>query len=438
MVNGSTPRSSSSRATRIANASESKPVSWSERSSSRGGSATFCSSAICCIAAKIVDRTDIYYLVFLSNLLSPNIGRKSEPSPPFRLLSHQLVNAVLAALDKCDALRISLNPERPSRDARENGAIEGPIIARGRILPEKWLTDHGGVKSIADQLLLFLLESLGGIERLAQPDEDRNRVIRQTVEQMVGERDEIEPIAGHDRRHAGTAIGAGNADAISRGVENARTVSDRIVHFAGRDVLAFPAKSIADPIDEVEKALLVEQHQVAGAKPGIALGDDVAQDLLLGGSGIGVTLEAAAALVSAADPPDRLAGFSARARDAKPVLAASGLTAFGIDFDDRGGKTMRQQRRNPADGAGFSFDIEQREIALGGGIEFENLRDRKTRGEGLPDISAQAVAHREPQSMVGFDFRDRCLQEIAAELADVLEHRAIEAQDGIPEGCCGE
>src|ERR1700730_17318062 len=62
MVNGSMPRSSSSRATRIANASESNPVSCSDRSSWSGGSVTFCSSAICCIAEKILDLTDMEHL----------------------------------------------------------------------------------------------------------------------------------------------------------------------------------------------------------------------------------------------------------------------------------------------------------------------------------------------------------------------------------------
>jgi hypothetical protein len=46
-------------ATRIANASESKPASCSESSSCRGGRMTFCSTAICWIAAMVFSLTDM-------------------------------------------------------------------------------------------------------------------------------------------------------------------------------------------------------------------------------------------------------------------------------------------------------------------------------------------------------------------------------------------
>src|ERR1700730_11476498 len=74
-VNGSMPRSSSSRATRIAKLSESKPVSWSDRSSTSGDSVTCCSTAICCIADTILDLTDMDYFTFYYGSIShdPNV-----------------------------------------------------------------------------------------------------------------------------------------------------------------------------------------------------------------------------------------------------------------------------------------------------------------------------------------------------------------------------
>src|SRR6185437_1532612 len=68
IVNGSIPRSSSSRATRIANASESKPVSCNDNPSSRDGNVICCSSAICFMAAKILSFTDIEYSFSQPNL----------------------------------------------------------------------------------------------------------------------------------------------------------------------------------------------------------------------------------------------------------------------------------------------------------------------------------------------------------------------------------
>ena len=147
----------------------------------------------------------------------------------------------------------------------------------------------------------------------------------------------------------------------------------------------------------MEIALLVAQHQIARSEPGIAFGKDVAQDLLLGLGRVGVALEGAAAPIGGADAPDRLADLTVGAGDAEPVLAADRAAAVGIDLHDRGGKAMRQQRRDPADRAGFSFDVEQRKIAFRRGVEFEDMRNREPLGERLPDVAAQSVADGQPQ-----------------------------------------
>src|SRR5262244_879601 len=96
MVNGSIPRSSSSRATRIAKASESNPVSCSERSSVSGGRLTFCSAAISFIAAMILNFVDMGWLAFCKNCRGASYGanvkqrrKGTETLPP-------LVNGALA------------------------------------------------------------------------------------------------------------------------------------------------------------------------------------------------------------------------------------------------------------------------------------------------------------------------------------------------------
>ena len=94
---------------------------------------------------------------------------------------------------------------------------------------------------------------------------------------------------------------------------------------------------------------------------------------------------------------------------------------------------MRQQRRNPADRAGLSFDIEQRKIAFRRGIEFEDMRNREPLRERLPDVAAQSVAEGQPQPCLRLELGRRRLQKVAAELADILEERAIETHDVVPE-----
>src|SRR5580692_12028342 len=98
MVNGSMPSSSSSLATRIAKPSESKPVSCRDRSSSSGGSVTFCSAATCCIAEIIFNLIDMDRSIFhqiekahdsahiwkvtspVADLLAPLVNPRLQPS----------------------------------------------------------------------------------------------------------------------------------------------------------------------------------------------------------------------------------------------------------------------------------------------------------------------------------------------------------------------
>src|ERR1700732_1125563 len=159
---------------------------------------------------------------------------------------------------------------------------------------------------------------------------------------MIPEFFEIEAVVGHDRNHPRAAVGASNLDAVGGGVDNAPAVDDDFVHFGCRDVLAFPAESISDPVDEVEKAAFVELHQVAGPKPGVALAEHVAQDFLFGLGSVGVTLEAAPAVVGPPDPPDGFAALAAGASDTKTVGVANGRAKLRIDANDGRRKAMRQ------------------------------------------------------------------------------------------------
>src|ERR1700676_3360894 len=159
---------------------------------------------------------------------------------------------------------------------------------------------------------------------------------------MIPEFFEIKAIVGHDRNHSRAAVGAANLDAVSGRLDDAPAVDDGSVHFGCRDVLAFPAESISDPVDEMEKAAFVKHHQVAGPKPGIALAEHVAENFLFGLGSVGVTLEAASAVVSTSDPPDGFADLAAGARYTETVGVANGRAKLRIDANDRRWKAMRQ------------------------------------------------------------------------------------------------
>jgi hypothetical protein len=96
-------------------------------------------------------------------------------------------------------------------------------------------------------------------------------------------------------------------------------------HLGGSHVLALPAKGVADAVDEVEEALLVLAHQVAGPYPSVARREDMAQDSLLGLGRTGVALEpAAGARRIVLHLADRLAGLVDAAANTETVLVAVG------------------------------------------------------------------------------------------------------------------
>src|SRR3954454_8428981 len=267
-----------------------------------------------------------------------------------------------------------LKPDRPLVDLCIELRIERNIGAGLRVQHEQRIGDRARIKSLARELALFLLERLGRIELARDAYEDGVSIGRQALSEMGGQRLDVKALVHHDRAHAGAAVGAGDADAVGGGVDHAGEIAHGVVDLRSRDVLALPAKGVADAVDEVEEALLVEPHQIAGAEPGIALGKDIAQDLLLGLARFGVALKATAALIRRADAAYGFAGLAARAGDTKPLCIAQRRAVFGIELDETGRETMREQGRNAADRAGLALDVEQREIAFRRRVEFEGTR----------------------------------------------------------------
>src|SRR6202030_3850124 len=98
-----------------------------------------------------------------------------------------------------------------------------------------------------------------------------------------------------------------------------------------------------------------------------------------------------------------------------PWLAAVDVEAQQLDRP-----MLPQIRRNTADGARLSFAVIQRECAFRGGVILQDSGDAKARFEGPPDIRPQSVAAGEPQCMMGLVGVMRCVDQVAAQFADVL------------------
>src|SRR5208337_3764137 len=99
---------------------------------------------------------------------------------------------------------------------------------------------------------------------------------------MPVQRGEIERACADDGRHPGAAFGPRKRDSVDAGMQYALESAELLRHLGGSHVLALPAKGVADAVDEVEEALLVLAHQVAGPHPSVAFREHMAQDFFLG------------------------------------------------------------------------------------------------------------------------------------------------------------
>ena len=202
------------------------------------------------------------------------------------------------------------------------------------------------------------------------------------------------------RGHAGPAVVPGHFDAVDIGLPHVVELSDRFLDLGGRDVLALPSEGVADAVDEIEIAVLILAHQVAGAEPDVALLEHVAQDLTVALVLAGIALESLpGGFEDLQDLADDLARLVGPAFDAKTTLVADRLLALHIEADDLGGEAAGNPPRQPADGAFLALEIEQRNIAFGRGVELDDLRDLEAPLEFRPDIGAQPVAAGEAKMM---------------------------------------
>ena len=125
---------------------------------------------------------------------------------------------------------------------------------------------------------------------------------------------------------------AGHLDAVDVGDLDARKAVENGRDLLRRDVLALPAEGVADAVDEVEVVVGVAAQEIAGAEPGVAGLEDVAQDLAFGFLRRRVALEALhAGVLGAADAADELADLAGRALDAEALGVAH--VRLGLDVE---------------------------------------------------------------------------------------------------------
>src|SRR6202030_364358 len=101
--------------------------------------------------------------------------------------------------------------------------------------------------------------------------------------------------------------------------------------------------------------------------------------------------------IGGSNPANGFADLAGDTSDAKTVGGANGHALLRVETNDRRRKTMCQQRRNSTDRSRSALHIVEREIAFGGRVKLQDLRNRKTRLKGFPHIAAQTVAAGQPK-----------------------------------------
>ena len=94
---------------------------------------------------------------------------------------------------------------------------------------------------------------------------------------------------------------------------------------------------------------------------------------------------------------------------------------------------MPEKCRDPSDGTGRCIDIVQRNVPFGGRIKLNNARNLKPSEEFAPDVRTESVPTAQSEPVGCFAGMVRGLSEVSAELADILEKRAIRFDDVVPE-----
>ena len=82
----------------------------------------------------------------------------------------------------------------------------------------------------------------------------------------------------------------------------------------------------------------------------------------------------------------------------KPCRSRTGCWLFDVETHDLGRETAGDEPRQPADRAFLALEIEQRDVAFGRGIEFDDLRDLEPLLEFRPDVGPQPVAAGQAQA----------------------------------------
>src|SRR5262245_447467 len=233
----------------------------------------------------------------------------------------------------------------------------------------------------------------------------------------------------HDRGHPRAAVLVRQPYAVDGALRHARRAAQHVGNILRGDVLALPAKRVADAIDEVVVPIGVAAQQVAGPEPRVAGLEHVAQQLALGGRTVGVAVVLHGA--GQADLAEQLAWLVGRAGDGAALRTARDVARRMIESHQR--HLVLEQRMGLAHRADAAVQVLERDVALRGAIHLDDARDAEALLERRPDVGPQPGACGDPQAMCAIERRGWLAEQVAAELAHVHEGDGLMPADVVEE-----
>lgn len=197
---------------------------------------------------------------------------------------------------------------------------------------------------------------------------------------------------------AGAAVVVRQLDAVDVCLADGRVQADGVRDFVCGHVFRLPAERVADAVAEEDAPVAVPVCYVAAAEPGVALGEDVAQDLGRCCFRVVVVALEARLEVLRGQFEEHFARFAARHAFAEARFWVAPGLVFVPVYLDHGDALADEGAVEPAvaaDGAGAVVvfaHVPGPEGSFGGGVELGYGFDAEARFELVPDVGAEAVA----------------------------------------------
>lgn len=346
------------------------------------------------------------------------------PLPPYMCTQTKNTRPTKSKLDTS-----TLNPFQISLCKAGIGAIFQPEQKVAFLLYYLW------INTVLLQQVLLLLVCACKLHFLHGADPDGDSEARQLFLDVIGEGLE-DVICGHRARlvseddcsAAGAAVVARDLDAVDVCFGDGGVFSEDLADFGRGDVFGFPAKRVAEAVDEPDTALGVPAHEVARAEVCVALFLDVADDFAVCGFGVAVVAREALVDVVGLELREELAGLVVLAYFAQACLGVAGWRrGIRLRVHANEAELLRQdgvcecaEVANCARGKRVCRAVEERAGGFGCGVELVDGFDAEALLEGLPDVRAQAVAKGGAQLVLLVQGGRRSRQEIATCFADVV------------------